>query len=211
MSEGGLEVVIHRKLFYRDSFRRLVFVFFLLLITNIAALTFIYYLYTIKPKDQFFATNSAGCIISDENLAVEGSNYSKSQIRQWAMNAIMTGYSMNYLNYNAVQAKFSGLFTSVGWKKYVESFKDSTVLQEMVDFKAIVVVHPTAAPTIRRQMRLNTQYGPRYAWEVKVPVQLDYHYSNGQIKSYPHLYTVQIFRVPRTTSPFGIAIENIIG
>ena len=79
------ELVRMRNNFYRDSYRRLVLIMFLLLVTVVLSLSTVFYLASHRPKPKYFATNVYGGIVPLKPL--NQPSVSNEELLQWSARA----------------------------------------------------------------------------------------------------------------------------
>ena len=127
MDDNGLEIVKLRKNFYKDSFRRLVFVVLFQTIVIILMTMLVLRLYSQKPEPEYFATSSDGRIIPVSPL--NQNQYSDSMILQWATETIRKTFSYDYINYRSHFETISQSFTPFGWTNFQDAMKQSGNLE----------------------------------------------------------------------------------
>lgn len=63
MSQARQEIIANQSQFYRDGFRKIVFMLFVLMIIAYGLLGLIVYLHMTRPAPQYFVTTSSGRLI----------------------------------------------------------------------------------------------------------------------------------------------------
>jgi len=203
MSEDGITVVKLRQEFYRDSYRRLVFVVLIQLILIAVLTMFLLKLYRDKPKPQYFATASDGRIIPVAQL--NQPQYSDSVILQWAGEVARKAYTYNFVNFPTQFQSLSQNFTPKGWTSFKEAMESSNNIQAVKQGKMIVSAETTGAPTIAQKGLI----GGRYAWKVKVPVLVRYQNNKRDFTQTLELSMI-IQRMSLVESPRGIGVNQFI-
>lgn len=69
MSQARQETIANQSQFYRDGFRKIVLILFILMALAYALLGVIIYLYVTRPAPQYFVTTSSGRLV--EMMPVE--------------------------------------------------------------------------------------------------------------------------------------------
>ena len=97
--EDAVELIHLRNEFYRDNYRKVVFILLVAIIIIIALVSTLTYLVTHPPAPQYFATDSTGRIIKLTPL--NQPNLSKSALLQWANTAAIAEFTYNEVKYRA--------------------------------------------------------------------------------------------------------------
>lgn len=72
MAQARQEIILNHSQFYRDGFRKIVFMIFVLMIIAYALLAFIIYQHINRPTPQYFVTTSAGRLIEITSVGPPG-------------------------------------------------------------------------------------------------------------------------------------------
>jgi intracellular multiplication protein IcmL len=208
MNEDGLTLVQMRKEFYRDSYRRLVFVVIVQLIIIGILTAFLLRLYNNRPQPQYFATASDGRIIPVSQL--NQPQYSDSIILQWASEAARKAYTYNFVDFTTKFELLSQNFTPEGWESFKDAMESSNNLKAVKKGKMIVSAENTGAATIVQKGMIKDRSGTmRYSWKVNVPINVHYQ-GNTRDLTQPLEISMIIQRMSLVESPRGIGIDQFL-
>lgn len=189
--------------FIRDQYTRLVILFVLiaglvagLVIWGLQEISFHSKKYEFQQYDgKLFPT-----------LPLDQPGITTADMLQWAVEAVNTAYSFNFVDYRKVLLDVRGYFTKTGYQHYLKALTDSNTIQAVTTNKFVVSVTPTSAPIILREKPTPEGY---YAWQISLPV--DVNFQSSIKESMQHLVlTMTIVRVPFSESPDGIAIASFM-
>ncbi|NDH09067.1 MAG: type IV secretion protein DotI [Gammaproteobacteria bacterium] len=192
-----------RNAFYKDGTHRLFIGFLLSLMVNIIALTSIIYIYTHPPAPVYFATSTYGRITPI--IPLDQPNSSDAVVLQWASLATIGAFSYNFVNYRSELEAASEFFTANGWNAFLKTLKDSNNLLAVVQKKLVVTAVPTRTPEIIKKGVIDG----RYAWQIKIPIQVSYISSEVYSTSIQEV-TLLITRLSALNNPKGIGIEQFV-
>ncbi len=201
-NNSAMVAVKLRHEFYRDGYRKLIMIIFVLILLNISIIWGIIHLIRTKPVPQFFATSSDGQIV-----AIHPTNqpvFSTAQILSWATEAAMNVYSYDYVNYRQQISSAQKYFSAQGWNSFLNALQSSLMLKSVINQQLVMSAQPTGAPVISNQGIVND----RYTWIVKIPMLVKLQGSNPI--SQPVEVIMQVQRVSLANNPKGIAIANYI-
>ena len=200
----GTELVIERRQFYSDGFHRMVMMSIFLLVTNIIAIAFMLYIIGHPPAPRYFQVDERNQIISDPPLNVPMAT--ESEVKTWARTAAQAFYTFDYVNYRGQFDNLSLLFTQQGWSNYKERMKASQLLNNVQKNNYIVTATSNGGVTVMKKMVING----RYTWAVKVPLVYQFVKPGMNTINNNVEVTFVIQRVPRTESPYGLAVNQVI-
>ncbi len=203
MSEDALTKVIMRNAFYRDGQHKLIVVFLLSVVVNIALTVLLIYMVTHPPTPKYFATSSNGRIT--QLVPLNQPNTSDNAVIQWSSVATMAAYSYNFVNYRSELEAASGFFTGAGWDQFMEALQSSNNLDAVTAKKLVVSAVVTGAPIILKKGMLSD----RYAWRIKMPLLVTYQ-SASELTQQNLIVTLLVTRVDTLNSPSGIGIAQFI-
>jgi intracellular multiplication protein IcmL len=201
--ESALEIVQMRKNFYRDSYRRVVFILLLMVLVNILLAFIIYYLISHQPEPKYFATSADGRITPIYPLTAP--MVSDSALLQWANQAAVAAYTYNFSTYRKELQEASEYFTPEGWNDFQTALKSSRNLETVITKKLVVTAVATGAPVILDRGVLNGHY----SWKVQMPLLVTYESASTTIQQ-PIVVTMLITRVSTLNVPKGIAIAQFV-
>lgn len=166
------------KNFYRDQYRRMVFMTGFLLLTNICCILIIIFLLLEHPSDVLIPAEEVSAPaknISVSNLAItpriptNRPNMKKIELTQWVLDTIRSSFTYGLQTYKKHLNTNKAYYTNTGWDQY------KTILNNMVRFDTLTtketlisVVHPMQAPTIYNQGLVNGVYTWIYDFPIKV-------------------------------------------
>ncbi len=179
----AVELIRLRNDFYRDNYRRLIVILLMLMVLMFSLLFWIYYLTTHRPQPRYFATNAIGGLAPLR--ALNQPSMSQGQMQNWAARAAAASFTFNFaqLNQQLAYAKET-YFTDTGGAAFMKALTASKDLDAVVQGKFIVTSQPTGAPQILSQGVMQSgNYKGRYAWVVKVPLQISYESSAMNVAS----------------------------
>lgn len=203
MSEDALTKVIMRNAFYRDGQHKLIVVFLLSVVVNIALTVLLIYMVTHPPTPKYFATSSNGRITP--LVPLNQPNTSDNAVIQWSSVATMAAYSYNFVNYRSELEAASGFFTGAGWDQFMEALQSSNNLDAVKAKKLVVSAVVTGAPIILKKGMLSD----RYAWRIQMPLLVTYQ-SASEFTQQNLNVTLLVTRVDTLNSPSGIGIAQFI-
>lgn len=203
MSEDALTKVIMRNAFYRDGQHKLIVVFLLSVVVNIALTVLLIYMVTHPPTPKYFATSSNGRIT--QLVPLNQPNTSDNAVIQWSSVATMAAYSYNFVNYRSELEAASGFFTGAGWDQFMEALQSSNNLDAVTAKKLVVSAVVTGAPIILKKGMLSD----RYAWRIQMPLLVTYQ-SASELTQQNLIVTLLVTRVDTLNSPSGIGIAQFI-
>lgn len=201
--DNGLELVIQRNAFYRDAYRRVIFVTILLFFVNCGLGAAILIKWFNPPQPQYFATTAEGRIINIHQLS--DPVVTDSYVLQWASNAVRQAFSADYIHWRKQLQDASVNFTADGWTYFLDALKSSNNLNTLVDMKMVSSAELTAAPQIMAKMVVNGHY----SWKLKMPLLITYTDGKQNIQM-PWNVTVIVTRMPVKDYPQRIAINNFL-
>lgn len=188
-----------QNIFYRNNYRRLVRLLGIMVGINLILVIIFIYLITHIPRARNFAAypdnKSAPLYVLDQPLM------SQSAILEWANQAAITVYNLDYLNYPKQMKEIATYFSPKGWALFQNDFRG--ILSTTVDKKLRVSAVATGAPVI-------VQQGPllgNYSWKVRMPILVSYESASETL--YQNLLVdMVIMRVSTDITPKGIAIAQ---
>jgi len=203
MNQDPLKTIHLRNAFYRDNYRKLVFILTLGFIAIVILAAGLLYSLTHPPEPRYFAVSQEGRIIP--LVPLKEPNLSNAALLQWATQASVAAFSYNYVNYReAIQASRDN-FTDKGWQTFASAFNASNNLSAVIAKKLIVSAVPIGVPVIIEQ---GLKYGV-YAWRVQIPLLVTYQ-SPSDLISDKFRVDLLIVRQSTLQSVRGIAIAQFV-
>ena len=203
---GGLENLLTRNQFYRDNYRRLMIVCFLLVGLLLASFGFTYYVWETRPEPKYFATTYQGDVVPlvPLNQPVLGDQ----ELADWSVLAVRKSLSFNYATYRQTLQNSRQYFTIGGYELFVGALNDSKNLKAVKDEQFVVSAQLSGEVEItgRGLVPINDTISA-YAWNIKMPLTLTYQNAKTIVKQQTEL-TMLVRRVPTLAAPKGIGIQT---
>ena len=200
----GLELVLSRNAFYRDAYRRVVFVLVLLFLINTGLIGTILIQFFNPPAPQYFATTADGRVINTHTLS--DPVVSNAFVTQWTANAVRKAFSVDYVHWRKQLQDASANFTPDGWRYFLDALKASNNLNTLQARKMVSSATLTAAPQITGEMVVDGHY----AWKVEMPLLITYTDGGESPITMPWRVSIIVIRVPVHDYPQRIAINNFL-
>lgn len=201
MDNQAAELVYNRNFFYRDSYKRILSIGLIAVISNVVLVLAIAYSIVTPPQSKFIVTSPDGRIIPVEPLTAAVK--SNDQILAWANMAATKINSFDFVNYRRQLQEASANFTVKGWEDYKSQLIKSQNIKYVIDNKLVVTSVATGAPVLDQQGLINGVY----SWKVTLPVLVKYAGATVQ-KSFPYTVSLLIQRVDIQNNPQGIGIAS---
>ena len=113
---GGVETVVLRNAFYRDSNRRGIFGLILMVLVNLVlAGSIVYKVFNPAPA-QYFAATAEGRIINVHPLS--DPTVTDSYVLQWTADQVRAAFSQDFMHWRKQLTDASSSFTPDGWKYF---------------------------------------------------------------------------------------------
>jgi len=207
---SAIELVRLRNYFYRDNYRRLVSISFLLLIVLIILGALCFWLLTHRPPPRYFATNIQGGLMEIQPLSQPV--LSNVDLTNWAVRAATSAFTVNYVQYRQqIEQTVDTYFTDQGGQQYQDALKTSNDLDYLQAGKFIVTAEPNGAPRILAQGVVpNGAYQGRYAWQVQIPLTVNSQNERG-VQSSQLLVDLVIVRSSLTVDQSVTSIDAALG
>jgi len=203
MVDKDLIEVTSRARYYRDGVWKIWLGAVASLVINGMLIVFVGYITTHPPPPVYFPTSYDGRITPLYPL--DAPNQSDASVLQWASEAAVDMFTYNYVNWRSELEAGSNFFTDKGWNTFINFLKQSNLIETIVNNKLVVTAEPTLAPYFSRRGILNN----RYAWSVQMPLMVTFQ-SQEKLSHKSYMISMLITRVPSSTSPSGIAIEQFV-
>jgi intracellular multiplication protein IcmL len=201
---SAAELVYHRNYFYKEKYRHLIKLNFILLFIIILGGVFTGYLSGTHPKPVYFPTTADGRLLILKPL--NQPSLSDDELSRWVMNASVATYTFNFADWRESLQSSRQYFTANGYQIFLKALKESRNLEAVKTKKFIVSATPLNSPTIKAVPAENL-----YRWKIELPMLLTYQNSNPTetIKQYINI-TMLVVRVSNLDSLQGVGIEQMI-
>lgn len=200
MAVEELQTIYLRKDFYRDGFRKILFILGLLIVVIAVLIATSIYLFLDKPAPVLFATDNEWRIVLpvplDKPYLVE------SDLIQWVSSVLPGLFDYDFINYKVELQKNEQYFTENGWKAYLAILSGYADYSAIKNAKLFVNGIPSGAPFVLNQGLLER----KYSWWVQMPLIINY--SGGYEQALD--LQVLVVRISTLNNLHGVAIENVL-
>jgi intracellular multiplication protein IcmL len=162
MANGSLELVKLRSDFYKDNFRRMVWVLLISVCLNVVLVFSLIFFGHQQPRSYYFATTSDGRLITIVPLAEP--NMSDTAVTTWVGNNLPQVYNLDFVHYRSQLQSMQGLFTPYGWQEFIQA--SGPLLSNIISQRLVVTATLTNVPIIVQKGLINGVY----SWQVQVPL-----------------------------------------
>jgi intracellular multiplication protein IcmL len=201
--EKAVELLHQRNNFYRDNYRRVLFVLLLLVITNVILALGAVHVIKNPPVPKYFATSDEGRLTPMHPLSAPV--MSTTSLTEWAARAATGAYTFDFVNYRKSLQESSTYFTASGWRSFENALVSSNNLKLVLTKKLVTTAVAQGAPVVLKRGVLNGAY----SWQVQLPILVTYQSASMNVRQ-PMLVTMLIRRVDVSNNPSGIAIAQYI-
>lgn len=199
--KDALNLVYLRNEFYRDNFRRLVWLLLASILLNIALGIGVIYTGSKTPGNYFFATTEIGQLIP--LYPTTQPVVSNSTILSWVSDNVPKIYQLDFINYRTQLNQLQGYFTPTGWQAFVSAYAPQ--LKNLVDQKLVMSATPTDVPVITG----GGVFDGVYKWQVQMPLVINLQQGNTQTTQ-KVLLTLVVERVNNVSAHQLLGISQII-
>ncbi len=197
--QEGATLVLSRNFFYRDSYRKILFILLLSIVINILMTIVALYNILHPAPAQFIVTSADGRLIPVSPLSQPVK--STPQILAWANMAASRINSYDFVNFRSQLQDASSYFTAEGWRSYQRAFADTGNLNYVRTNKLVATAVATGAPVVLQQGLVSGMY----TWKIQLPLLVKYQ-SATLSKNIPTIVTMLIQRTSIEENPSGIGI-----
>jgi intracellular multiplication protein IcmL len=202
-------VMVHlRNEFYKKKFYLTLAVYFLSIIVIAILVGVLVYLIKNPIRPLYFVTDSAGRLIQDVPRQVP--NMSTEEVAKWAINAVETAYSYDYVNYRTQLQNAQKYFNDYGWRNYMDGLRSSNNLLALTQRKLVGMAKVVDKP----KLQIEGLLGGAYAWKFEMPLLVTYltpPYGVTDRFQNALKVTVVVQRQSILTSDDGLAVVQMIG
>jgi intracellular multiplication protein IcmL len=188
--------------FYRDYYHYFIYGLMGAILLTFLTVGIVLYQIVHRPWPAFTARQVTG----EEMLLTpfEEPNLLSDTLLRWASKAASTAYTFDFVNYEKEIIRVRPYFTDAGWADFRSAI--SGVLTTIVQNQLFVTGVVSGAPIISNQGPLP---GKGYVWRVQIPFLVTYQSANTTTAAY-YIVVVSIIRVPTSSNPQGIGIDQFI-
>lgn len=198
---NALEQVKLRNDFYRDNFRRTIWLLLISLILNvILVVAFIFY--STKPTQKFFfAVTDAGQMIP--LYPTTQPVVTNETVLNWVSKNVPALYALDFVHYREQLNAVQQYFTPAGWSQFQTAFQAQ--LKNIIDQKLITSAVPSGTPIITG----TGVFDGVYKWQVQMPMTLSLQKGNI-ISTQKVLLTIVVDRVNNVSAHQILGISQVI-
>lgn len=203
MAENEEITVTLSDAFYREGFKKLLFLIISASLCIIVLIAVSIYLHVTKPKPILFRVGDEYRVQAD--VPVNQPYMTTADLLQWVTEAMTKSFVYDFINYQTQLQGASQFFTNDGWTVFLNQLNNYVNYNNVQTYKLFVSAAPTAAPVVINQGLLSG----RYAWWVQIPMLISY---AGYIPQSAKTLTFQVLvvRVPTANNLNGVGIDNVI-
>ncbi len=196
-----LEQVKLRNDFYKDGFRRLVWVVLVSIILNIVLVAAVVMNKQLPPEKYFFSTDNTGQLIP--LYPTTQPVVTNATVLNWVSSNIPNIYQLDFIHYRSQLNAMQGYFTPQGWSQFQSAF--SSQLSEIISNQQIVSAAPNGVPVITGTGVFNGVF----MWQVQMPLVLYFQKGSTQT-SQDILLTIVVSRVNNVAAHQLLGVSQII-
>lgn len=198
---NALEQVKLRNDFYKDNFRRIIWLLLISLILNVAlALAFVFY--SAKPAQKFFfATTDAGQLIPLYPTAQPV--VTNATVLNWVSKNVPQIYALDFVHYREELNDVQQYFTTAGWSQFQTAFAPQ--LKDILNEKLITTAAITDVPVVTG----SGIFDGVYKWQVQVPMVISLQ-KGDTVSTQNVLLTIVVDRVNNVSAHQILGISQII-
>lgn len=198
---NALEQVTLRNAFYKDNFRRIIWILLLSLILNIIlVLAFIFI--SVKPAQKFFfAITDSGQMIP--LYPTVQPVVTDSTVLNWVSNSVPQIYALDFVHYREELNATQQYFTPEGWSQFQAAFSDQ--LNDIINQQLITSATLSDVPVITGA----GVFSGVYMWRVQVPMIISLQ-KGSTVTTQKVLLTLIVNRVNNVSAHQILGISQII-
>ncbi|RDI48613.1 DotI/IcmL/TraM family protein [Aquicella lusitana] len=160
--------VFSRNIFYKQLHYLALSTLALTIIIIGVLIGILYFLIRNPQRPLYFAADSVGRLI--QIVPVDRPNMSNDEVINWAVEALQTAFSYDFVNYRGQLQSAQKYFTTYGWSTYMRGLTLSGNLLAVTGRKQIVIAQVVPPVKIVAQGIL----GGAYAWKFEMRVLMTY-------------------------------------
>ena len=170
---------------------------------NVLILFVVFFAFSHRLLPQYYSTSVNGKYQS--LTALDMPNTSDAAVIDWASLAVISCYTMDFVNYQDQMSKVAIYFTDNGWYGFTTALQNSNLLDTVVAKKLVVNSVITKAPVIKQKGYLHGQY----SWAIEIPLLVTYQ-AASDFSSENVLVNLLVTRASTLDSYKGLGIEKFI-
>jgi len=200
-TSNALEQVTLRNSFYRDNFRRTIWLLLVSLILNVILVSAFIFYSTRPTHNFFFATSEDGQLIPLYPTTQPAVN--NTTVLNWVSKNVPNIYALDFVNYRQELNSAQKYFTSQGWSQFQTAFAGQ--LDNVRNEKLVMSAVPSDVPIVTGSGVFNGVY----KWQVQIPMVISLQ-KGSTITTQHVLLTIVVDRVNNFSSHQILGISQII-
>lgn len=164
-------------------------------------LLFYHIMYPIEPR--YYGTITKGRTFPLTPLAEP--NQSDSAVTEWANQAAVSAFTLDFVNYPQQLQQASQYFTQDGWIQFMNSLQQGNNIEQIRQKRLTVTAVAQNTPVILQKGVLNGSY----SWRIQMPILITYQ-SASSIEQQTSVVTMLVNRISTLDSYRGIGISQFI-
>lgn len=130
-------------------------------------------------------------------------NQSDSAVTEWANQAAISAFTLDFVNYSQQLNQASQYFTTEGWQQFLDSLQQANNIEEIRQKRLTVTAVAQNTPVILQKGVLNG----RFSWRIQMPILITYQ-SSSSIQQQTSVVTMLVNRISTLESYRGIGISQ---
>lgn len=201
MSGEALRTVKLRNDFYRDNFRRMVWILLVSILLNVGLIVVLLFMTTHRPQPVYFATSNDGRLVRLQPRTDPVMN--NTAVLSWVSRSVPAIYRLDFLNYRSQLNAVRKYFTPYGWKQFVNAF--APTIERIKKQHLVASAAPAGVPVIMREGIVNGVF----SWQVQIPLVVSF--QKGSTEQVQHVvWTLILQRVNNTQSDQLLGISQVV-
>lgn len=207
----ALVQVFARNIFYRRLYFLALGLIILVIVMILMLGGLLIYMLRNGEGPLYFATNKIGELLP--SIPLSEPNMSADDVVQWAIKAVETTYSYDYVNYRQQMQDTEKYFTSYGWSTYLKALSASNAVLALTDRQQVVTAKVVSTPQFQVTILNSGLLSGAYAWQIQMPLLVTYAmppYDGSKQYTNALIVKVLVQRQPILQSQNGLGIVQLI-
>jgi intracellular multiplication protein IcmL len=211
LDDDALVMISIRNDFYRRKFHITLGVFFCGFLAIMFLGIMLTYIIKHPPRPLYFATDDAGRFIMD--IPLTQPNMPDADVGAWAVAAVESAYSYDFLNYHEQLQSAQKYFTDYGWREYMKGLTASNNLVALKSRKQVVIARTVGQPKLLVAGPIGKAkiYGWKFQLQLLVTYLMPPLYDDKTKFFNPLIVTVIVERQNVLSSYNGLGIVQMVG
>jgi intracellular multiplication protein IcmL len=196
-----LRRTLNRHEFYRDSYRRLMWLVLLSLLANIILVIVVVSFSGSHGRWYFYASTRDGQLLPLQQSLTP--NLSDTAVLSWVNRVVPQIYTMNFLNYRQVLSEKEKYFTIPGWGSFLRGF--SATISQIQQGQYDVHAAPSDVPVVTEK----GIFQGKQMWQVQIPLIIAYQHGANEATQNV-VWTLLLQQQDNTQSDELLAITQVV-